>query len=40
MVLFIHYESWVHDVGLEEAQPDEGTEVWLLILKGYDNVGT
>jgi hypothetical protein len=30
MVLFIHYESWVRDVGLETAQPDGQTEVCLL----------
>lgn len=38
IVLFIHYESWVRDVGLEKAETDGGTEVWLLTLKGYDSV--
>jgi hypothetical protein len=30
MVLFSRDESWVRDVGLETAQPDERTEVCLL----------
>ena len=32
MVLFIHYESRVRDVGLEKAEPGGATEVCLLTL--------